>query len=200
MKIFNLWRDVMNKTKNLIFDSAIKIFSGKGYNGATMDEIAMNAGVAKGTLYYHFRSKEEIFKYIIDEGVRIIRDEIQTAVKNEKDPIEKLRKIFKVQLNLVHRNRDFFKVIASQLWGKEIRQLNLRNIIEKYISDIEVYVKEAMDAGKIKKGNTRLIAYSLLGNFFSSSIYQISTGEDQIEYTVQCVMDYILGGLRERQI
>jgi len=190
----------MNKTKNLIFHSAIKIFSEKGYNGATMDEIAMNAGVAKGTLYYHFRSKEEIFKYIIDEGMRIIRDEIQTAVKNEKEPVEKLREIFKVQLNLVHRNRDFFKVIASQLWGKEIRQLNLRNIMENYISDIEVYIKEAMDAGKIKKGNTRLIAYSLLGNFFSSSIYQISTGEEQIEYTVQCVMEYILGGLRQRQI
>jgi AcrR family transcriptional regulator len=200
MQIFNLWRDVMNKTKNLIFHSAIKIFSEKGYNGATMDEIAMNAGVAKGTLYYHFRSKEEIFKYIIDEGMRIIRDEIQTAVKNEKEPVEKLREIFKVQLNLVHRNRDFFKVIASQLWGKEIRQLNLRNIMENYISDIEVYIKEAMDAGKIKKGNTRLIAYSLLGNFFSSSIYQISTGEEQIEYTVQCVMEYILGGLRQRQI
>jgi TetR/AcrR family transcriptional regulator len=200
MQIFNLWRDVMNKTKNLIFDSAIKIFSDKGYNGATMDEIAMNAGVAKGTLYYHFRSKEEIFKYIIDEGMRMIRDEIQTAVKNETEPLEKLREIFKVQLNLVHRNRDFFKVIASQLWGKEIRQLNLRNIMEKYISDIEVYIKEAMDAGKIKKGNTRLIAYSLLGNFLSSSIYQISTGEEQIEYTVQCVMEYILGGLRQRQI
>jgi TetR/AcrR family transcriptional regulator len=185
----------MNKTKNLIFDSAIKTFSDKGYNGATMDEIAMNAGVAKGTLYYHFRSKEEIFKYIIEEGMRIVRDEIQTAVKNEKDPVEKLREIFKGQLNLVHRNRDFFKVIASQLWGKEIRQLNLRDIMQKYISDIEVYVKEAMDAGKIKKGNSRLIAYSLLGNFFSSAIYQISTGEEQIEYTVQCVMDYILGGI-----
>ena len=52
----------MNKTKRLIFYSAIKIFSDLGYRGATMDEIASNAGLAKGTLYYHFTSKEEISK------------------------------------------------------------------------------------------------------------------------------------------
>ena len=52
----------MNKTKNLIFESAIKIFSESGYRGATMDDIAANASLAKGTLYYHFKSKEEILR------------------------------------------------------------------------------------------------------------------------------------------
>ena len=49
----------MNRTKRLIFDSAIRIFSDCGYRGATMDDIASNAGLAQGTLYYHFTSKEE---------------------------------------------------------------------------------------------------------------------------------------------
>jgi AcrR family transcriptional regulator len=49
----------MNKTKNTIFEAAIKVFSSNGYNGATMDDIALNAGVAKGTLYYHFKSKKK---------------------------------------------------------------------------------------------------------------------------------------------
>ena len=56
----------MNKTKNLIFESAIKTFSESGYRGATMDDIASNAGLAKGTLYYNFASKEEIFNFIVD--------------------------------------------------------------------------------------------------------------------------------------
>ena len=54
----------MNNTKKLIFEAAIKVFSECGYNGAIMDDIASRAGVAKGTLYYHFASKEEIFKFV----------------------------------------------------------------------------------------------------------------------------------------
>lgn len=60
----------MNKTKNLIFKSAIKIFSESGYRGATMDDIAANAGLVKGTLYYHFKSKEEIFNFIVEEDCK----------------------------------------------------------------------------------------------------------------------------------
>ena len=60
----------MNRTKRLIFDSAIRIFSDCGYRGATMDDIASNAGLAKGTLYYHFTSKEEIFNFIVEEGIQ----------------------------------------------------------------------------------------------------------------------------------
>ena len=66
---------MMNKTKRAIFDAAIKIFSTNGYEGATMDDMAQAAGVAKGTLYYYFKSKEEIFKYIITEGVEVIMKE-----------------------------------------------------------------------------------------------------------------------------
>ena len=51
----------MNKTKRAIFESAIKVFSKSGYTGATMDEVVAKAGVAKGSLYYHFKSKEELF-------------------------------------------------------------------------------------------------------------------------------------------
>ncbi|MPM64998.1 hypothetical protein SDC9_111890 [bioreactor metagenome] len=45
----------MNKTKMTIFEAAIKTFSNSGYNGTTMDQVAEAAGVAKGTLYYHFK-------------------------------------------------------------------------------------------------------------------------------------------------
>ncbi len=184
----------MNKTKNLIFLSAVKVFSSYGYDGATMDEIAMSAGVAKGTLYYHFKSKEEIFKYIISEGMKLIQEKIDTAANNEDTAINKLKSVFRVQLMLVHRNKDFFKVIASQLWGKELRQFELRNIIENYINSIEVLIDDAIKLGNVKKGNPRLIAYSFIGNLCASSIYEISSGDEDLEGVVQSMMDYILNG------
>ena len=71
----------MNKTKRLIFKAAIKVFSQNGYNGTTMDDIAKEANVAKGTLYYHFKSKEEIFKFIINGGMDIISEKLEEISK-----------------------------------------------------------------------------------------------------------------------
>ena len=52
--------EVMNKTKRRIFNTAIKLFSEKGYDNTNIEEITAIAGVAKGSLYYHFAKKEAI--------------------------------------------------------------------------------------------------------------------------------------------
>ncbi len=185
----------MNKTKNSIFLSAVKVFSSNGYDGATMDEIAMSAGVAKGTLYYHFKSKEEIFNYIISEGMKLIQDEISEVSNNSDTALGRLKSVFKVQLMLVHRNKDFFKVVASQLWGKELRQFELRNKVESYINDIEGLIDDAVKLNELKKGKSRLMAYSFIGNLCSSSIYEISNSDENMDDVVGSMMDYILNGI-----
>ena len=57
-----------NTSRTLIMDAGEKIFSEKGYFPARMEEIAVEAGVAKGTLYYNFPSKAGLFESIITEG------------------------------------------------------------------------------------------------------------------------------------
>ncbi|MDP4145939.1 MAG: TetR/AcrR family transcriptional regulator [Bacillota bacterium] len=186
----------MNKTKKTIFDSAMKVFSQRGYTGATMDEIAVTAGVAKGTLYYHFKSKEEIFKYIITEGMNLIKEQVEIANSEVEDPIEKLRGICRVQLSVLHQNKDFFKVVMSQLWGQELRQLQLRDVIRAYIQGIEKYLGEAMNAGVIKKGETSFMAYTFFGTLCSAAVYELMNEEKKdIESIIDNLMRYILNGI-----
>lgn len=162
----------MNKTKNLIFESAIKIFSESGYRGATMDDIAANAGLAKGTLYYHFTSKEEIFNFIVEEGLKILQNQVIEVQEMNIGPIEKLIKICKIQLTFLYGYTDFFKVVMSQLWGNENRQDELRQKIRIYINEIEINIKNAMNNGQIEKGDTELIAFQFFGSLCSSAIYE----------------------------
>ncbi len=81
----------MNKTKEKIFNAAIDIISQKGFYKATMDEIADKAGVAKGTLYYHFNSKDDILIFLIDEGLSLLKNQILEKISHMKNSIEKLR-------------------------------------------------------------------------------------------------------------
>lgn len=163
----------MRNTKDAIFKSAIKIFSDKGYTAATMDDIATDAGVAKGTLYYYFKSKEEIFYYIISKGMELVKTQLHDAISSQGNPIAKLTKAWEFQVNLICDNRDFFKVLMSQMWGKELRHLEIRETMKKYISEIESYVSDAMKSGAIKKADPAVIAYTFLGTLCSTIIYQL---------------------------
>lgn len=186
----------MNKTKVLIFNSAIKIFSESGYRGATMDDIASNAGLAKGTLYYHFSSKEEIFNFIVKEGLRILKDEADEVKKLNIDPIEKLTKICRIQLSFLYRHTDFFKVVMSQLWGHEKRQNELRLAIREYIDEIEINIKLGILEGKIPKGNSSLMAYEFFGTLCSAAIYEsINIEKINLEDIIENTIKFTLRGL-----
>lgn len=186
----------MNKTKGAIFDAAIKVFSSSGYDAATMDDIAVTAGVAKGTLYYHFKSKEEIFKFIIFEGTSMIREELKNAFNEETNSILRLKRACKVQLELVSTYRDFFKVAMSQLWGQEDRQKELRETLHSYIEYIEDLLKAAMSDGLIKKGETTFMAYTFIGSLFATAVYELLNKEKaNSEEVIDNLVQYILNGV-----
>jgi len=186
----------MTKTKNLIFESAIKIFSESGYRGSTMDDIATNAGLAKGTLYYHFASKEEIFNFIVEEGLKILQNQVIEIQDINIGPIEKLIKICRIQLTFLYGYTNFFKVVMSQLWGNENRQNELRQKLRKYISEIEINIKGAMENGQIKKGDTELIAFQFFGSLCSSAIYEsIHIEKINLEDMINSTITFTLKGL-----
>nr|WP_235603336.1 TetR/AcrR family transcriptional regulator [Thermoanaerobacter sp. YS13] len=94
----------MNKTKEKIFKAAIKTFSKSGFYKTTMEEIAENAGVAKGTLYYHFKSKDDILEFLIDEGIKILKQEAIEEIGKLNNAVEKLRKIIFVQKSRLYNS------------------------------------------------------------------------------------------------
>ena len=81
----------MNKTKRRIFNTAIKIFSEKGYDNASVEEITAIAGVAKGSLYYHFAKKEDIFDMMLEEGMKLLKNNIEIKTKDCTTALEKLK-------------------------------------------------------------------------------------------------------------
>ena len=186
----------MNRTKRLIFDSAIRIFSDCGYRGATMDDIASNAGLAKGTLYYHFTSKEEIFNFIVEEGIQILQNQVLEVQKEEIGPIEKLVKISEIQLRFLYGYTDFFKVVMSQLWGHEKRQDELREKIRNYIKEIEVNIKKAMEMNEIEQGDSEFMSYEFFGTLCSAAVYEsIHIDKVELEKIIESTVKFTLKGL-----
>ena len=66
-----------------ILEGALEVFHKKGLEGATMDEIANEAGFGKATLYYYFTSKEEVFCAIMEKGWKPLWEEIEGIIHEQ---------------------------------------------------------------------------------------------------------------------
>lgn len=76
--------------KTLILDAAQQLFSAKGYQATTIEDILADTGIAKGTLYYHFRNKEAIMDAIIARTADAIVARAEVVVASEVSPEEKV--------------------------------------------------------------------------------------------------------------
>ena len=113
----------MNKTKRKIFETSMKLFAEKGYDATSIEEITATVGVAKGTLYYHFSSKEEIFNFLVEEGIKLLQNSVDIKTAKFSNYIDKLKAIVLIQIKIVDKYEDLITILLSQFWGNESRNI-----------------------------------------------------------------------------
>ena len=163
----------MNRTKRRIFNTAVKLFSEKGYDNTSVEEITAFAGVAKGSLYYHFAKKEDIFDLLLEEGLKLLNNNIEIKTRKCKTAEEKLRAIILIQIKVTVKYEDFLNVILSQIWGNEPKNQKCKKAVLKYVTQIEKIIKEGIDAGEFYDGDVEAMASGIFGVTCSSLIYRI---------------------------
>lgn len=191
----------MNKTKRKIFETSMKLFAEKGYDATSIEEITATVGVAKGTLYYHFSSKEEIFNFLIEEGIKLLQNSIDIKTAKLDNYIDKLKAVILIEIKIVIKYENFIKILLSQLYGNEARNKKCQNHVFSYISKIEKIVQQGIEKKEIKKGNAKAIATEIYGLIASSLVYKIK--ENKEIDVLKLYKEYentIIEGLKNKQM
>lgn len=176
----------MHKTKRAIFDKSMQLFADKGYNDTSVEEITAVAGVAKGTFYYHFSSKEEVFNFLIDEGMKLLMNNIEIKTNKSQNSIDKIKAIILIQVKIVAKYEHFIRLVLGEMWGKDKRSNKCRQCILDYIEAIEKVVQEGINKDEIKSKDAETIAYNIFGLISASLIKkQKSNGELDITSTYE---------------
>jgi AcrR family transcriptional regulator len=109
-------KDVVTEFRTAeILEAARKVFAKKGFNDATVDDIANAAGVAKGTVYLYYSSKREVYFAALKFGIEQMHAALSEELKRVSTPEDKLRALIGVKLAYFDENRDFFKIYYSEL-------------------------------------------------------------------------------------
>lgn len=185
----------MNRTKRRIFNTAIKIFSEKGYDNASVEEITAIAGVAKGSLYYHFSKKEDIFDMLLEEGLKLLKNNIEIKTKDCTTALEKIKAVILIQIKITVKYENFINVVLSQIWGEEEKNKKCKKAVFEYIKIIEKIIKEGIENNEFYDGNVEAIASGIVGVTASSLIYRLKKNREVNVQTVYegCINTVVRG-------
>ena len=108
-------RDLGNDKRERILAAAERVFAKRGFFAARVSEIAKDAGVADGTIYLYFRSKDDLLVSIFERVMSDAIAEGRAALAGIADPLERLRRIAHLHLDRLSRDRDLAVVFQVEL-------------------------------------------------------------------------------------
>ncbi len=186
----------MDKKLNLL-RAAAEVFARDGFDESSVDEIVMTAGVAKGTFYYYYKSKEDLFISIISSGADRLSEQMEIESNKYSDPVEKVEAILTSQYQYFEDNRDICKMLLSEIWRFESKWQ------QKYVTKRNQYInalKNAIELGqkqKIfdRKNDASTCAIAIFVMVAISALDHATAHEKNIDKTVATITKLAINGL-----
>ncbi|MGC7102036.1 TetR/AcrR family transcriptional regulator [Amycolatopsis lurida] len=139
-------------TRRRLFEATLKLATDRGLVGLTVDEIAAEAGVAKGTVYYNFGSKDGLIDALLRYGVGQLADRLREGAA-PADPVEALESQVDGALRFIAEYPGFSQILVSEMWrtpGQWHETLTL--LREEIISIVKEQLQRIADAGRLPDG------------------------------------------------
>lgn len=156
-------RAVVTDKREAILRAAIKVFAGKGYFNSKVADIAGEAGIADGTVYLYFKSKDEILHSIFDRAMAEFIAEGRKELAAIADPVGKLTRIAELHLERLGADRDLAIVFQVELRGstKFMQEFSAAGFGE-YLDIIRKTIEDGQTAGVFRKEVKPVVAAKIL--------------------------------------
>ena len=177
----------------------------RGLEALTMDEIAATAGVAKGTLYLYFHSKDELLQAMITQVGENILNDLQAVVEASGTPAERLIRMVSVLLGYLDRERLLFPIYAREvLQGTQKPQKgfwgHIQDLEEKFVTLVTDLFAEGIASGDFIAADPRLLTFLLRGLVRATGYYQRGESrKDAAKEALPVILAMLSSGLIQTQ-
>ena len=136
-------------TRQKLYEAAVELIAEQGFSATTVEDIALRAGVAKGTVYYNFKSKTDLFEELLRHGIGLLTDAFRTAVAG-LPPREAVGALVRTQLEYIQRYQAFAQLLLSEMWRTNRDwQQTLVLLREQAIGVIAETLQAGVDSGDL---------------------------------------------------
>lgn len=211
MEMFDFSDLGLSDKEERILQSAIKIFSEKGYDGARTSEIAKDAGVAEGTIFKYYKTKKGILTKILVQLLNIMSEKIVlSSIKKifedtkKKEPEQIVREIIYDRIDLINRIFPMAKIILIEaLLHEDVREAIYKNIISKALELFKGFHKKAVKEGLLRDDIDPFYLFrSALANIavliMQKHIFNNTLPVKDLDKETDIVIDIILNGIAKK--
>ncbi|GGU89698.1 TetR family transcriptional regulator [Streptomyces litmocidini] len=156
-------------TRTKLYEAAVTLIAEQGFSATTVDEIAERAGVAKGTVYYNFKSKTELFEELLRHGVSLLSASLRAAAEETAERggsrVDALDAMIRAGLVFIDRYPAFTQLYVAELWRTN-RAWNSTLLVvrQEAVAVVEGVLREAVAAGELSEEiDVQLTAAALVG-------------------------------------
>ncbi|HLI84363.1 MAG TPA: TetR/AcrR family transcriptional regulator [Bryobacteraceae bacterium] len=143
-------QSVTERKRFAILDAARTIFSRKGYAETAVDDVAEEAGVAKGTLYLYFKSKEELYLAALVSDVRAMTAEARKEMERASGLREKLRAFLRMRVEFSKLREDFLRIYLAEYGNTFIKSVHSTELMQLVRENMR-YVAKVFEQASLKK-------------------------------------------------
>ncbi len=191
---------VVTASKEAILEAAQRLILRSGYSGLSMRELAKQSGLAKGTIYHHFRNKQELYLEALERDLLTVRDRLAAAAGQSGDCKQRLQAVIETYFALIQERRHMILVALREIEGLEAQ---LRALVQKhrdeFLRPIAAIIEQGIREGIFRPVNAKMTVISLFGMMNSFVTHhllldQVDIDQDVVTHTLELFLHGIMAG------
>lgn len=190
-----------------IQDAAIRVIARKGIAGASMNEIAEEAGISKGTIYLYFDNQRDLIEKTVDRAFASLHVSLGEAFESEGTYLERLRTVLQVKFSFLAAHADLLRIYAEMQFPEGPSSASVRcdrgnrPHFKEHQERLVAFLSAAMEAGEIRPMNSRRLAVFLQDGLMGVLLARLGeTDPPSIDEDVNWLDGVILDGIATRGV
>lgn len=190
------------ESRQRIMQAAFEAFGESGYSETSMDDIVKRSGLSKGTLYWHFKNKQELFLATIAMVMKEWDEQLVLLADAEGSAEDRIRTFFSQAGATYGTNKNLIGLMVDaffQSYQIEEAKTVIQDIYTQFVSHIGRIIQQGIDDGEFRAVDPHLVAVSLLAGGDGVSIYALFEPGWDMPKALNTLTDLILRGLRKAE-
>ena len=194
--------DKKGRTRAQILQAALTCFADKGFHQTSMDDIVAESGLSKGALYWHFKSKQELFVSLIAWYMSAFGEEASHAWTDDMSATDKIRAMMMFFVDSSEQLIPFFK-ITIDFWAQTSEDAQLRAIFDEMIDNFQqqlaTLIEEGVVSGEFQSVDIPQLALALIAALDALALYRTLLGDKiDVQSSVEALLEVVIAGLKPR--
>jgi AcrR family transcriptional regulator len=182
-----------------IIDAAARVFRDKGYDGATLRDIAREAGLLPGSLYYHIRSKEDLLRLIVEQPIRDLHAHLEEIAASDALASHKLAQAIAAHLRCFERHYPYLFVNLRNMLQVDSMRSSMRKRAKRYEGFWQQILSQGVKTGEFPADlDVKVTAFAILGMCNWMHRWYRQEGRLSMEEVIQQFTRLVLQGLCAR--